>query len=210
MGSRTAIGGNCWRGSRFRSLALATFFCPSLFAQDFVSLDLQPTIVHRTHHFYGVDRLKRLQEEQNNVPIYQDIGTFTEVDGTKVLLCVKVIKVCEKNPPCTPLIWRENEGQVVQYELHNCKCDRAEIIARAREKQKERYAAFIRKGQEKKRLIERENERFGVYKRARLRKNNLKNRIEKINYRHRMSIWRHGRCRNSCCRNYRYRYGGGP
>jgi len=169
--------------------------------------------LHEDRKQYGTERLKQLQEKDDKKPLYQDIGTFTETDAKthdkkQIRLVTRVEKMCKKNPPCKPLIWRHIEGgETVQYEVHKCACDRAKQLAEAKAEQEKRRKEWIAK--EKKRLakLRRENERFQAKRRARLREVSLQNEVERIRYNHIRSIQRHGRCRHGCCSTYRYRYG---
>lgn len=171
-----------------------------------------PTDVHADRKRYGVERLKQLQQTDDEKPRYHRIGTFTDTnertkEKKKVVLIVKVVKACQKKI-CNPLIWRQREnGRTVQYEIHNCSCDRAKQIAAAKAKQREQQEEWVRQERPKKEKLARENERWEVKRRARLRQVALQNQIERIRYQHIRSIQHHGRCRHSCCRNYRYRYG---
>ncbi|MHA2279620.1 MAG: hypothetical protein ACXAC5_01830 [Promethearchaeota archaeon] len=172
-----------------------------------------PTDVHADRKQYGAERLKQLQQTDDEKPRYHRIGTFTDTnerteEKKKVILVVKVVKMCQKKLPCRPMIWRQREGkQTTQYELHNCSCGKAKQIAAAKAKQQEQQEERIRQERRKKEKLARENECWEVKRRARLRQVALQNQIERIRYQHIRSIQHYRRCRHSCCRNYRYRYG---
>lgn len=166
--------------------------------------------VHEERKNYGQDRLKQLRKQAEEKPVFQDIGTFKdgpEKDAPEIILSIKVVKVCKKIEPCKPMVWRHIEsGKLVQYEIHDCRCDKAERIAAAKEKQKARHIEWL-KNQNK---LKKENKRWQKKRNQRLREVGLQMQIERIKYNHYGRYRAHGYCGQRCCRRYGvYRYGGG-
>lgn len=99
---------------------------------------------------YANRRLITLQTVR--LPRYQTIGAFTEGDKT-IILVVKIVKPCQSHDaPCSPLTWRmQQNDHIVQYEIHNCRCDRKEAIARSKAKQQKRRNDAVREAERDKR-----------------------------------------------------------
>lgn len=121
----------------------------------------------------GKERLSQLKRPK---PAFQDVGIFIE-GGEKIVLSVKVVNSCKDEPLCTPLSYRIREqGQLVQYEVYNCYCGKAERAAAAKEKKKERRAH-----EQKKRLeLRDELETWAKVSRKRLREVALSNEEQRM------------------------------
>lgn len=100
-----------------------------------------------TSHDIGLARLAQLQTANKT---FHEVGTFID-KGEEVVLAIKLVNVCPPEPLCRPLIYRRREKQrIVQYEVYNCECGKAERIAAARKKGKERLAKASRRRYERK------------------------------------------------------------
>lgn len=150
------------------------------------------------HSQYGQERLQQLQKNHTE-PSFERIGTFTEKDGytsNNIILMVKIVSICQEQIPCKPMIWRHREnGNIVQYEIHNCSPDRVRRVATARAKQAERYEKWLKKEKERRENRARENEEWQGDRRERMRQASLQWQIDRI-----------GRYRTYSRRRYCYGY----
>lgn len=133
---------------------------------------------------YGQARLEQLQQQQADKPVFQEIGTFSN-GSEKVLLSVKVKKACKTNS-CKPMIHRERErGQLVQYEVHNCRCGDKKFAAskKAQEERRQDRITHARKKRLELRQEKARREKVRVEELWRVALDNEKERIRQHNMR---------------------------